>query len=75
MPMISGGNVIAPGVYPQTGPDNKVRITWIENAVPTDALVAGSTGRTPANGELACNVTNGNMYERQAGVWTRIDTL
>lgn len=80
MAMISGGNVIAPGVYPQTGPDNKIRITWIENAVPTDALVGGSAGpggaaRVPANGEIAVNVANGNIYERQAGVWVRIDTL
>lgn len=84
MAMISGGNVIPPGALasgiqgPPAIPDSKLRITWIENAVPTDALVGGSAGangaaRTPANGELACNVTTGFMYERQATVWTKIN--
>ncbi len=86
MAMISGGNIIPPGALsggvqgPPGEPDTKIRITWIENNVPTDALVGGSSGpggtaRTPANGEIAVNVTTGNIYERQAGVWTRIDTL
>jgi hypothetical protein len=86
MAMLSGGTIIPPtalssGVQSQPViPDSKFRITWIENAVPTDALVGASSGpsgaaRTPANGELACNVTTGYIYERQAGVWTRIDTV
>lgn len=84
-PMITGGNIIPPGVLasgvqgPPGEPDTKLRITWTE-AVPTDALVGGSSGpagaaRVPANGELAANVLTGNIYERQAGVWVRIDTL
>jgi hypothetical protein len=86
MAMITGGTIIPPGPLvggiqgPGAEPDTKFRITWIENAVPTDALVGGSSGpggaaRVPANGEIACNVTTGNIYERQAAVWVRIDTL
>ena len=85
MPMITGGTVIPPGPLaggiqgPNATPDSKFRITWLE-AVPTDALVGGSSGvggaaRAPANGEIACNVLTGNIYERQAGAWVRIDTL
>lgn len=76
MGIITGGNVI-----PNTTqiPGSKARVTYVE-AVPTDANVGGSAGaagaaRTPANGELAVNVLNGNVYERAAGVWVRIDTL
>lgn len=70
MGIITGGNVVVGNAIA----GSKARITYVE-AIPTDANVAGSTGRTPANGELAENVTNGNVYERQAAVWTRIDTL
>jgi hypothetical protein len=76
MGIITGGNVI-----PATTsiPGSHARIMYVE-AVPTDALVGGSAGiggaaRAPANGELAQNVLNGNTYERQAGVWVRVDTL
>jgi hypothetical protein len=72
MGILTGGNVITAGATQIPG--SKFRITYTE-ALPTDALVAGSTGRTPANGEIAMNVLNGNVYERTAGVWTRIDTL
>ena len=73
MAMISGGNVI----YPTVMPDVKVRIFWLENAAPTtDASVYGATGRTPTSGDLACNVTTGNLYKRTGvDTWTRIDTL
>jgi hypothetical protein len=41
--------------------------------VPTDTTI-GYDG-TPTNGTLAENVVTGFVYERQAGVWVRIDTL
>lgn len=64
------GNVISGGLVI---PGSKARIIWVD-ALPTDALVGGGY-RTPVNGELAGNSTNGNIYERQAAAWVRIDTL
>lgn len=66
MGIITGGTVIGPGVNP--GTKNRVYKT---EAVPTDANI----GVTAANGMLAENVVTGFVYERQAGVWVRIDTL
>jgi hypothetical protein len=63
-----GGNVIKGGTVM---PGSKPRVTMVE-AVPTDANVGGGYS-TPANGELAENVVTGYVYERQVGVWTRID--
>lgn len=71
MTMISGGNVISAPIVPV---DTKDHITWIENAVPTDANVGGGY-RTPVNGELAANITTGAVYERQAGAWVKITTV
>lgn len=71
MPTISGGNIIQGGTVIAGA---KPRIAIIENAVPTDALVGGGY-RTPVNGELAANNATGYIYERQTGVWVRIDTL
>jgi len=45
-------------------------VYWVD-VLPTDANI----GATAANGQIAINVTNGNVYERQAGAWVRIDTL
>jgi hypothetical protein len=75
MGIITGGNVIQGNAIP----GSYARVTYVE-AIPTDALVGGSSGvggaaRTPANGELAENVLTGNVYERQAGAWVRVDTL
>jgi hypothetical protein len=67
MPVITGGQVIAPQT---TNPGLKNRIYRAE-AVPTDSNI----GVTAANGLLAENVVTGFLYERQAGVWVRIDTL
>jgi len=67
MGVITGGQVIAPQT---TNPGLKNRIYKAE-AVPTDANI----GVTAANGMLAENVVTGFVYERQAGVWVRIDTL
>ena len=72
MGIITGGNVIGPGGAEQT-PLSKLRIYWT-TALPTDATVAG-TWYAAANGDIAINVTNGNVYERQMAVWTRIDTI
>lgn len=67
MPILTGGKVIEPS----TGAVGvRARIYYVE-AVPTDANI----GATAANGQIAMNVANGNIYERQAGVWVRIDTL
>lgn len=69
MAVISGGMVSPPGVRIEaTGPT-----VYRTNGVPTDATI--SSAFTPANGDLAVNVLNNQTYERQAGVWVRIDTL
>lgn len=67
MGIITGGKVIEQGT---ANPGVRGRIYRTE-AVPTDANI----GVTAANGMIAENVLNGNLYERQAGVWVRIDTL
>lgn len=67
MPVISGGRVIEPSTA-NPGLKNRVYST---NGVPTDATI----GVTAANGMLAQDVTTGNVYERQAGLWVRVDTL
>jgi hypothetical protein len=72
MGIVTGGSIIRGNAIPGSKP----RVTKVE-AVPTDANVAYSSvgGGTVANGDLAENVLTGFVYERQAGVWTRIDTL
>jgi hypothetical protein len=67
MPVIFGGKVIEPQTI---NPGLKNRVYHTEG-VPTDATI----GVTAANGQLAENVLTGFVYERQAGVWVRIDTL
>lgn len=67
MPVISGGRVIEPSTA-NPGLKNRVYST---SGVPTDATI----GVTAANGMLAQDVTTGNVYERQAGLWVRVDTL
>lgn len=67
MGIITGGIVIAPSA---TNSGIRGRIYRTEG-VPTDATI----GFAAANGQIAENVQNGNLYERQAGVWVRIDTL
>jgi hypothetical protein len=69
--IVTGGTVIPAGT--SQAPGTRAKIYYTE-AVPTDANIGFGTG-TPANGTIAMNVLNGNVYERQAGVWTRIDTL
>lgn len=68
MPTISGGKVIEPSASPL---GVKVRVYHVDG-LPTDANVGAGT---PANGMIAANMQNGNIYERQAGAWVRIDTL
>ena len=67
MAVISGGKVIEAGTT-NAGVKNRIYRT---EGVPTDATI----GVAAANGQLAENVQTGNLYERQAGVWVRIDTL
>jgi len=67
MAVIFGGVVVAPQA---TNPGLKNRVYHTEG-VPTDATI----GVTASNGQLAENVLTGFLYERQAGVWVRIDTL
>lgn len=69
MAIITGGMVSPPGVRAE-GVAPKVYYTV---AVPTDATI--SSAFTAANGDLAVNTVTGFVYERQAGVWNRIDTL
>lgn len=66
MGIITGGRIIEPGT--QVGTANRLYKT---EGVPTDTTI----GITAANGMLAENVLTGFVYERQAGVWVRIDTL
>jgi hypothetical protein len=71
MPTISGGRVIEPNA---TGANPGIRArVYPSNGVPTD----GNIGLTiaAANGMLAEDITNGNLYERQAGAWVRVDTI
>lgn len=70
MAVITGGKVIGGNNPAQAGVKNRV---YRAEAVPTDTNI-GYDG-TPPNGTLAENVLTGFLYERQAGVWTRIDTL
>jgi len=67
MAVITGGNIIAPST---ANPGIKGRV-YRTAGVPTDATI----GVTAANGMLAEDLTNGNVYERQAGVWVRVDTI
>lgn len=69
MPIISGGNVTPQGAL-TPGARQPLYQT---NGVPTDATI--SSAFTPANGALAVNVLTGFVYERQAGLWVRIDTI
>lgn len=68
MAVISGGTIIGSGAANNPGLKNVVYKT---NGVPTDATI----GVTAANGMLAENVLTGFVYERQAAVWVRIDTI
>jgi hypothetical protein len=68
MPVITGGRVIEPQT---TNPGLRNRI-YKTDGVPTDANIGGLTA---ANGMLAENIVTGFLYERAAGVWTRVDTL
>ena len=70
MAVISGGLVIGGNNPGQAQVKNRV---YRANAVPTDANI-GYEG-TPANGTLAENVVTGFLYERQAAVWVRVDTV
>lgn len=67
MAVITGGKVIEPQ---NTNPGLKNRV-YKTSGVPTDAAI----GVAAANAMLAEDVTNGNLYERQAGAWVRVDTL
>lgn len=67
MPVITGGIVIAPSSL-NTGIKNRIYKT---TGVPTDATI----GVTATNGMLAEDVATGFVYERQAGIWVRIDTI
>lgn len=67
MPVITGGKVVEPQTT-NTGLKNRI---YKAEAIPTDSNI----GVTATNGMLAENVVTGFVYERQAGVWVRVDTL
>lgn len=67
MAVITGGRIIEPQT---TNPGLANRI-YPTDGVPTDANI----GLAAVNGMLAENVATGFVYERQAGVWVRVDTL
>jgi hypothetical protein len=68
MAVITGGTVIPSGAAANPG---LKQVIYKTNGVPTD----GTIGVAAANGMLAENVLTGFIYERQAAVWVRIDTL
>jgi hypothetical protein len=70
MPIISGGRIIEPG---PANPGTRTQIYSVEG-VPTDANI-GIPAASIVNGMFAQNVTTGFVYERRAGVWTRMDTV
>jgi hypothetical protein len=70
MAVITGGQIIAPPGTGNVNPGLKNRI-YKTTGVPTDAAI----GVTAANAMLAEDVATGNVYERQAGAWVRVDTL
>jgi hypothetical protein len=68
MAIITGGTIISSVNNPNVGVRGRIyRVT----GVPTDTTI----GVTAANGMIAENLTTNDLYERQAGVWVRIDTL
>lgn len=69
MAVITGGSVIGGNNPAQAGVKNRV---YRSTTVPTDTNI-GYDG-TPPNLTLAEDVSTGFVYERRAGVWTRIDT-
>jgi hypothetical protein len=69
MAIITGGAVTPKGVL-NAGQRPPIYFT---DGVPTDGAV--SSLFTAANGDIAINVANGDVYERAAGVWARRDTL
>jgi hypothetical protein len=73
MPVISGGNVNPPVTVGVSNPGIGQTI-YIAQGVPTDANI-GLPAASITNGMLAQDITNGNIYERAAGVWVRRDTL
>lgn len=74
MAVITGGTVIGPPPAPGAGSNANVGVKntiYRAAAVPTDTNI----GVTAVNGMLAENVTTGFVYERQGGLWVRIDTI
>lgn len=70
MAVITGGTIIGVPGTGNANPGTKNRI-YRTSGAPTDTTI----GVTAANGMIAEDVVTGNVYERQAGVWVRIDTL
>lgn len=74
MAVITGGTVIGPPPAAGAGSNANVGVkntVYRTVAVPTDTTI----GVTAANGMLAENTATGFLYERQAGVWVRVDTI
>jgi hypothetical protein len=74
MPILSGGRINPQTTAGVSNPGIKSTMYLAVEGVPTDANV-GLQGAELANGLIAQNVLTGNIYERQAGAWVRIDTL
>jgi hypothetical protein len=70
MAVITGGQIIPSPTSGNVNPGIRGRIYRVVG-VPTDAAL----GVTAANGMVAEDLNNNNLYERQAGAWVRIDTL
>lgn len=72
MAVISGGNVIVGG---NITPGARTRMLYSEGVPATNGSNLGVAAANLSNGMTAQDVLTGNIYERQAGLWVRIDTL
>lgn len=72
MAVITGGNVLIGGL---TTPGTKSVMLYSEGVPATNGSNLGVASASLANGMLATDVLTRNVYERQAGLWVRIDTL
>ena len=72
MPIITGGNVLIGG---NVNPGGRAAMLYSDGVPATNGSNLGVPAASLANGMLATNVATGDVYERQAGLWVRIDTL
>lgn len=72
MATITGGNVLIGG---NVNPGSRPAMLYSDGVPATNGSNIGVPAASLANGMLATDIATGNVYERQAGLWVRIDTL